>query len=320
MGSDEAVEDTHSLSNVSSSKLTAPPPLPPKPVIKHVKTLQKNEVKMCELNNDDILLDTHICKIQGTCFEVYKGVLKESNRAIAVKACFETISEEQGKTLATEGKLLMQYDHKNIVKLIGIAAQRKPVMLVMEQFSDGILRDYLMENGKNMTNIQKANICLDVANGMVYLSNNRCLHMDLRAASCMVGDNQVVKIFNFAKSIEADEWDICGTYKFPIKWTSPETLQDGKYNTNSEVWSYGIIMWEVFSNGTIPYPGWTNPLALDKVKQGYRMPAPENTPNSIYQLMLRCWDAKPLTRITFQEICSALTHLMDNPQKEDHWS
>ncbi|KAH3811523.1 uncharacterized protein LOC127833704 [Dreissena polymorpha] len=187
MGSDEVVDDTHSLSNLSSLKLTAPPPLPPKPVLKHVPTSQKKKMRMCQLNNDDILLDTHICKLEGSCFEVYKGVLKSSSRTIAVKACFETMSEDQGKTLAKEGKLLMQFDHKNIVKLIGIAAQRKPVMLVIEQFSDGILRNYLMKNGKNMTNIQKANSCLDVANGMVYLSNNRCLHMDLRASNCMVG-------------------------------------------------------------------------------------------------------------------------------------
>ncbi|XP_052785913.1 tyrosine-protein kinase Fer-like isoform X2 [Mya arenaria] len=272
-----------------------------------------------ELRNDDIMLDTKIGN--GNFGEVFRGVYKRTNETVAVKTCKDTLSEEQRKKFLMEGRILKQYDHPNIVQFIGIAAQRQPVMIIMEYVSGGALLNFLRKEGKKQSRLKAAQMCVDAACGMAYLSDKGCIHRDLAARNCLVGDNNVVKISDFGMSREEEEYTVSdGMKQIPIKWTAPEALNYGKYTAVCDVWSYGILMWEVFSNGTTPYPGWTNAISREKVEQGYRMPAPQNTPDSVYQLMLRCWDANPATRISFHDLHTQLKGLVDSPPKGESWS
>lgn len=254
-----------------------------------------------QLKNDDIALEMKIGN--GNFGEVYRGIYKPTKKTVAIKTCRDTLSDDQRKKFLQEGRILRQYDHPNIVEFIGIAAQRQPVMIVMEYVAGGALLNFLRKQGKNQTKKQLTKMCEDAANGMDYLENKNCIHRDLAARNCLVGDNNVVKISDFGMSREEEEYTVSdGMKQIPIKWTAPEALLYGKYTSLCDVWSFGILMWEIFSNGLTPYQGMSNAQARERVDAGYRMPAPEGTPDDIYQLMLKIWEYNPSKRLHFAAI------------------
>ncbi|GAB1605789.1 tyrosine-protein kinase Fer-like isoform X2 [Argonauta hians] len=262
-----------------------------------------------ELKNDDILLDMKIGN--GNFGEVYKGKYKPEDRVVAVKTCRDSLTEEQRKTFLQEGRILKQYDHPNIVKFIGIAAQRKPVMIVMEYVEGGSLLLFLRKNGRQQTRNQLVLMCENASSGMNYLESKNCIHRDLAARNCLVGENNVIKISDFGMSREEEMYVVSdGMKQIPIKWTAPEALNYGKYTSLCDVWSFGILMWEVFSSGLTPYQGMSNAQAKERIDAGYRMPAPQGTPEEIYELMHKCWKYDPESRPHFDEINKELKKIL----------
>ncbi|KAK9305085.1 hypothetical protein QLX08_003773 [Tetragonisca angustula] len=252
-----------------------------------------------ELNNDD-----------GNFGDVYKAQLKTCKTEVAVKTCKVTLPDEQKRKFLQEGRILKQYDHPNIVKLIGICVQKQPIMIVMELVPGGSLLTYLRKNASTITQQEQLRMCKDAAAGMRYLESKYCIHRDLAARNCLVGYESIVKISDFGMSREEEEYIVSdGMKQIPIKWTAPEALNFGKYTSLCDVWSYGILMWEIFSKGGNPYSGMSNSQAREKIDAGYRMPAPENTPDEIYRLMLRCWEYEPEKRPHFDQIFTVVETL-----------
>ncbi|KAJ3640839.1 hypothetical protein Zmor_027376 [Zophobas morio] len=261
-----------------------------------------------ELNNDDVVLLDKIGR--GNFGDVYRAQLKNSNEVVAVKTCRVTLPEDHKKKFLQEGRILKQYDHPNIVKLIGICVQKQPIMIVMELVPGGSLLTFLRKKSPALTDGQLMKMCLDAAAGMRYLESKNCIHRDLAARNCLVGYNNVVKISDFGMSREEEEYIVSdGMKQIPIKWTAPEALNFGKYTSLCDVWSYGILCWEIFSRGGTPYSGMSNSKAREKIDSGYRMPAPENTPDEMYRLMLRCWEYKPENRPNFEQIYTVVETL-----------
>ncbi|XP_018576399.1 tyrosine-protein kinase Fer isoform X2 [Anoplophora glabripennis] len=261
-----------------------------------------------ELNNDDVVLLDKIGR--GNFGDVYRAQLKNSNEIVAVKTCRVTLPEDHKKKFLQEGRILKQYDHPNIVKLIGICVQKQPIMIVMELVPGGSLLTFLRKKATNLTEGQLMKMCMDAAAGMRYLESKNCIHRDLAARNCLVGYNNVVKISDFGMSREEEEYIVSdGMKQIPIKWTAPEALNFGKYTSLCDIWSYGILCWEIFSKGSTPYSGLSNSKAREKIDSGYRMPAPENTPDEMYRLMLRCWEYKPENRPNFEQIYTVVETL-----------
>ncbi|XP_020291800.1 tyrosine-protein kinase Fer isoform X1 [Pseudomyrmex gracilis] len=261
-----------------------------------------------ELNNDDVILLEKIGR--GNFGDVYKAQLKTCKTDVAVKTCKVTLPDEQKRKFLQEGRILKQYDHPNIVKLIGICVQKQPIMIVMELVPGGSLLTYLRKNAGTITQREQLRMCKDAAAGMSYLESKYCIHRDLAARNCLVGHECIVKISDFGMSREEEEYIVSdGMKQIPIKWTAPEALNFGKYTSLCDVWSYGILMWEIFSKGGNPYSGMSNSQAREKIDAGYRMPAPEGTPEEIYRLMLRCWEYEPEKRPHFDQIYNALETL-----------
>ncbi|XP_012341816.1 tyrosine-protein kinase Fer isoform X3 [Apis florea] len=261
-----------------------------------------------ELNNDDVILLEKIGR--GNFGDVYKAQLKTCKTEVAVKTCKVTLPDEQKRKFLQEGRILKQYDHPNIVKLIGICVQKQPIMIVMELVPGGSLLTYLRKNTNTITQQEQLRMCKDAAAGMRYLESKYCIHRDLAARNCLVGYESIVKISDFGMSREEEEYIVSdGMKQIPIKWTAPEALNFGKYTSLCDVWSYGILMWEIFSKGGNPYSGMSNSQAREKIDAGYRMPAPENTPDEIYRLMLRCWEYEPEKRPHFDQIYTVVETL-----------
>ncbi|XP_047997023.1 tyrosine-protein kinase Fer isoform X4 [Leguminivora glycinivorella] len=258
-----------------------------------------------ELNNDDVQLLDKIGR--GNFGDVYKARLKTTGQEVAVKTCRVALPEEQKRTFLQEGRILKQYQHPNIVRLIGIAVQKQPIMIVMELVSGGSLLTFLRARAASLTARALLGMCRDAAAGMRYLESKNCIHRDLAARNCLVADDHAVKISDFGMSREEEEYIVSGGMKqIPIKWTAPEALNYGKYTSLCDVWSYGVLMWEIFSKGETPYAGMTNSRAREKIDSGYRMPAPEGCGEDVYALMLRCWEYEPDKRPHFHQLYTAI--------------
>ncbi|XP_045133429.1 tyrosine-protein kinase Fer-like isoform X2 [Portunus trituberculatus] len=258
-----------------------------------------------ELNNDDVELREKIGR--GNFGDVYKARLRDSGLEVAVKTCRVTLPDEQKKKFLQEGRILKQYDHPNIVRFIGICVQKQPIMIVMELVPGGSLLSFVRNHKGQLTVKQMMGMCLDTASGMAYLESKNCIHRDLAARNCLVGHRNSVKISDFGMSREEEEYYVSdGMKQIPIKWTAPEALNFGKYTSLCDVWSYGVLCWEIFSSGEVPYHGYSNTKAREMIDTGYRMQAPLNTPDTMYQLMLKCWQYDPDNRPHFPEIYSSV--------------
>ncbi|XP_015430679.1 PREDICTED: tyrosine-protein kinase Fps85D isoform X2 [Dufourea novaeangliae] len=280
------------------------------PVTSRSGTILKTPIlrERWELNNDDVVLLEKIGR--GNFGDVYKAQLKTCKTEVAVKTCKVTLPDEQKRKFLQEGRILKQYDHPNVVKLIGICVQKQPIMIVMELVPGGSLLTYLRKNASSIMQQEQLRMCKDAAAGMRYLESKYCIHRDLAARNCLVGYESIVKISDFGMSREEEEYTVSdGMKQIPIKWTAPEALNFGKYTSLCDVWSYGVLMWEIFSKGGNPYSGMSNSQAREKIDSGYRMPAPENTPEEIYRLMLRCWEYEPEKRPHFDQIYTVVETL-----------
>ncbi|NP_001273344.1 tyrosine-protein kinase Fer isoform c [Mus musculus] len=258
------------------------------------------------LNHEDVSLGELLGK--GNFGEVYKGTLKDKT-PVAIKTCKEDLPQELKIKFLQEAKILKQYDHPNIVKLIGVCTQRQPVYIIMELVPGGDFLTFLRKRKDELKLKQLVRFSLDVAAGMLYLESKNCIHRDLAARNCLVGENNTLKISDFGMSRQEDGgvYSSSGLKQIPIKWTAPEALNYGRYSSESDVWSFGILLWETFSLGVCPYPGMTNQQAREQVERGYRMSAPQNCPEEVFTIMMKCWDYKPENRPKFNDLHKELT-------------
>lgn len=154
-----------------------------------------------------------------------------------------------------------------------------------------------------------------IARGMSYLSANGFIHRDLAARNILVGEDKLVKIADFGLMRHSDLYEVKRQKKLPVKWTAPEALRDSIYNTQSDVWSYGILLWEISTLGGTPYPGTKNSELRSLLETGYRLERPQSCSEELYLLMLNCWEEDPRKRPTFDQMMASLEELMvkDSP-------
>ncbi|XP_049460782.1 tyrosine-protein kinase Fer isoform X2 [Epinephelus fuscoguttatus] len=254
------------------------------------------------LNHEDVVLGDLLGK--GNFGEVFKGTLQRDKTPVAVKTCKEDLPPELKIRFLSEARILKQYDHPNIVKLIGVCTQRQPIYIVMELVPGGDFLSFLRKKKDELKTKQLVRFSVDAAAGMAYLESKNCIHRDLAARNCLVGEGSVLKISDFGMSRQEDDgiYSSSGLKQIPIKWTAPEALNYGRYSSDSDVWSYGILLWETFSLGVCPYPGMTNQQAREQVEKGYRMACPQRCPDDVYKVMQRCWQYNPEDRPKFSEL------------------
>uniref|UniRef100_A0A8C5I8N2 Tyrosine-protein kinase n=1 Tax=Gouania willdenowi TaxID=441366 RepID=A0A8C5I8N2_GOUWI len=256
-------------------------------------------------------LDTVLCKpvLKGNFGEVFSGYLRTDNTRVAVKACKESLAPEQKNKFMMEARILKQYDHPNIVRLIGICT-KQPIYIVMELIKGGDFLSFLRNEHHRLKPKMLVKMMENVASGMEYLESKNCIHRDLAARNCLIGEHNVVKVSDFGMSRQQDDGVYSakgGLRQVPVKWTAPEALNYGRFTTQSDVWSFGVLLWETFSMGMSPYPSLSNQQTRDQVEQGYRMPAPLGCPVEIFRIMNNCWQYEPRNRPTFNKVRTELS-------------
>uniref|UniRef100_A0A8C4GHL8 Ephrin type-B receptor 3 n=1 Tax=Dicentrarchus labrax TaxID=13489 RepID=A0A8C4GHL8_DICLA len=257
----------------------------------------------------------------GEFGEVCRGRLKLPGRReiiVAIKTLKVGYTDRQRRDFLSEASIMGQFDHPNIIRLEGVVTKSRPVMIVTEFMENGALDSFLRLNDGQFTVIQLVGMLRGIAAGMKYLSDMNYVHRDLAARNILVNSNLVCKVSDFGLSrfLEDDATDPTYTSslggKIPIRWTAPEAIAYRKFTSASDVWSYGIVMWEVMSYGERPYWDMSNQDVINAVEQDYRLPPPMDCPTALHQLMLDCWVKERNLRPKFTQIVATLDKLIRN--------
>nr|XP_004657060.2 muscle, skeletal receptor tyrosine-protein kinase isoform X6 [Jaculus jaculus] len=246
---------------------------------------------------------------------------------VAVKMLKEEASADMQADFQREAALMAEFDNPNIVKLLGVCAVGKPLCLLFEYMAYGDLNEFLRSmsphsmcslSHRDLSRAQISSpgppplscaeqLCIarQVAAGMAYLSERKFVHRDLATRNCLVGENMVVKIADFGLSrniYSADYYKANENDAIPIRWMPPESIFYNRYTTESDVWAYGVVLWEIFSYGLQPYYGMAHEEVIYYVRDGNILSCPENCPLELYNLMRLCWSKLPADRPSFPSI------------------
>ncbi|TSR75265.1 Ephrin type-B receptor 5 [Bagarius yarrelli] len=255
--------------------------------------------------------------------EVARGRYRPLGRReviIVVKTLRWGVTDRERGVFLSEAGILGQFDHPNVLKLEGVITHTPPERIIMEFMENGPLDAFLRENEDQFSVLQLVGMVRGIAAGMCYLSERNFVHRDLAARNILVNSNLVCKVSDFGLSRLMKDLDHnMPTYtaslgcKIPVRWTAPEAFQHRKFSSASDVWSFGILMWEVMSYGERPYWDMSNQEVMKAIVDQYRLPAPNCCPPALHALMLQCWQANRQDRPRFDSIVSSLDRLIRHP-------
>ncbi|XP_047426281.1 tyrosine-protein kinase ABL1 isoform X1 [Mugil cephalus] len=254
----------------------------------------------------------------GQYGEVYEGVWKKYNLTVAVKTLKEDTMEVE--EFLKEAAVMKEIKHPNLVQLLGVCTREPPFYIITEFMTHGNLLDYLREcNRAEVNAVVLLYMATQISSAMEYLEKKNFIHRDLAARNCLVGENHLVKVADFGLSrlMTGDTYTAHAGAKFPIKWTAPESLAYNKFSIKSDVWAFGVLLWEIATYGMSPYPGIDLSQVYELLEKDYRMDRPEGCPEKVYELMTACWRWTPSERPSFAETHQAFETMFQESSISD---
>ncbi|XP_056621514.1 insulin-like growth factor 1a receptor [Triplophysa dalaica] len=270
---------------------------------------------------------------QGSFGMVYEGIAKgvvkdEPDTRVAIKTVNESASMRERIEFLNEASVMKEFNCHHVVRLLGVVSQGQPTLVIMELMTRGDLKSYLRslrpkEQGSSSQALpplkKMIQMAGEIADGMAYLNANKFVHRDLAARNCMVTEDFTVKIGDFGMTrdiYETDYYRKGGKGLLPVRWMSPESLKDGVFTTNSDVWSFGVVLWEIATLAEQPYQGMSNEQVLRFVMEGGLLDKPDNCPDMLFELMRMCWQFNPKMRPSFLEIINSIKEELEPPFPE----
>lgn len=267
------------------------------------------------IDNTDIKMGREIGI--GEFGAVYRGSYKNTDVAIKKIKDKKTAHE-----FLKEAFCMASLSHPNLVKLIGVVRhltdgeEENEISLVTEYMPRGSLLDYLMSRGRNvLTSKELIDFTINICDGMSYLEEKGIVHRDLAASNVLVSKDDVAKVSDFGLSKKIMD-DTRNGVRIRIKWSAPEAIKDRLYSNKSDMWSFGILLWETFSYGRVPYPKIPVNEVLTYIEQGYQMEKPDGCPDEIYSLMKEAWEFDRTLRPTFSQTLIKLDKIKTKLQLE----
>jgi len=279
---------------------------------------------------------------EGAFGKVYKGELIISPGNVNIPVAIKTLKEDANLKTRTdfqrEARLMSELQHPNIVCLLGVCFKEEPISMLFEFMSEGDLHEYLVNHSPKNDSAIVVNeprlVCLiiliafncsyfyafrstildvndflhiahQIAAGMEYLSAHHFVHRDLAARNCLVSNHLTVKISDFGLSrniYSSDYYRVHSKSLLPIRWMPPESILYGKFTTESDVWAFGVLLWEIFTYGLQPYFGYNNQQVIEMIQNRQLLPCPPECPPNVYSIMTQCWDHAAKKRPTFTQL------------------
>lgn len=284
-----------------------------------------------EVARDDVDVDKIIGK--GAFGQVAKGTVRKlpngsAPTRVAIKMLKANAPESDKCDLKSELELMKTLKpHPHVIKLLGCVTESEPLLVLIEYVPFGDLLGYLRKSrglndtyykdpdikpNTNLTSEQLMKFAWQIADGMSYLSMRKIIHRDLAARNVLVGERETCKVTDFGMARDVQQKNVYerkSKGRLPVKWTAFEALLYGQYTTKSDVWSYGVLLYEIFTIGGSPYPRMDGKKIANSLQEGYRMPKPMHVDNELYEIMMNCWKNEPEDRPSFTSLTNQLKRI-----------
>ena len=236
----------------------------------------------------------------GQFGEVWKGVWNKTTQ-VAVKTLKPgTIS---AATFLREATQMKRLHHPNVIQLYAVCTREEPIYIVTELMTLGSLQNYLRGEGRSLKLPQLISMCSQIAGGMAHLESQNYVHHDLAAKNILVTDDLICKVdLSLARVTDEDAHKANTDVKFPVKWAAPEAAMYSEFTIKSDVWSFGMVLYEVIASDRFPYPGMTDAEVMRALQHGYSMTRVMKCPEKLHDIMLDCWKEDPDDRPNFETL------------------
>lgn len=249
---------------------------------------------------------------EGHFGEVWEAVWTSGstpNQRVAIKMLKQEDTKQDD--FVKEVHALKNLHHPKLIQLLALCSRGEPVYIVTELMTRGSLKSYLASaEGQVLTSAHLIYMGSQIGEGMAYLEDRSIVHRDLAARNILVGDDLVCKVadFGLARIIKDTVYTASRSTKIPVRWTAPEAALYQRFSVKSDVWSFGVLLYEMMSRGKMPYEGKSNKEVMELLGSGYRLPCPGHCPPNIYRIMVDCWNPESSKRPSFH----ALHNLLDS--------
>ncbi|XP_020944506.1 focal adhesion kinase 1 isoform X26 [Sus scrofa] len=255
------------------------------------------------------------CIGEGQFGDVHQGAYTSPENpalAVAIKTCKNCTSDSVREKFLQEALTMRQFDHPHIVKLIGVITEN-PVWIIMELCTLGELRSFLQVRKYSLDLASLILYAYQLSTALAYLESKRFVHRDIAARNVLVSSNDCVKLgdFGLSRYMEDSTYYKASKGKLPIKWMAPESINFRRFTSASDVWMFGVCMWEILMLGVKPFQGVKNNDVIGRIENGERLPMPPNCPPTLYSLMTKCWAYDPSRRPRFTELKAQLSTILE---------
>ncbi|XP_045717332.1 focal adhesion kinase 1 isoform X2 [Phyllostomus hastatus] len=255
------------------------------------------------------------CIGEGQFGDVHQGVYvgpENPALAVAIKTCKNCTSDSVREKFLQEALTMRQFDHPHIVKLIGVITEN-PVWIIMELCTLGELRSFLQVRKYSLDLASLILYAYQLSTALAYLESKRFVHRDIAARNVLVSSSDCVKLgdFGLSRYMEDSTYYKASKGKLPIKWMAPESINFRRFTSASDVWMFGVCMWEILMHGVKPFQGVKNNDVIGRIENGERLPMPPNCPPTLYSLMTKCWAYDPSRRPRFTELKAQLSTVLE---------